>query len=211
MHRERNVAQGLDSAIGIGVENVFKRPSTPNRRVVGVLRGRDRRNHVQKVVNALHRGLGTLDQTHHPANAGNRPGQQAHVVDEFRNYARTQATFDDTLTADPHCEYRTEAHEEHHQRCKQRVDTVEPAVERVALRRALCVALGLLGFKAVNFEYTDSAKGLLGERTNGGLLLLDRMAALVNERRNPVNGPHEHGHRSQCDPTQLRVNLKHKH
>ena len=178
---------------------------------MGSLRRRDRWNHRQKVVDALHRGLGALNQAHHPSDAGNGPGQKAHVVHKFRDDTGAEATLDNALTADPHRQYSTESHKHHHERREQGIDAVKPAVERIALGRALGVALGLLRFKAVDFEHADSAKGLLGERTNGGLLLLDGVASLVNERRNPINGPYKHGHRSQCDPAQLRVHLKHKH
>jgi hypothetical protein len=51
----------------------------------------------------------------------------------------------------------------------------------------------------------------LGEGTDRRLLLLHRVAALVDQRRNAVNGPNQHRHGRQRDPTQFGIDLKHEH
>ena len=81
---------------------------------MGILRGRNCRYYAQKVVDALHGGLGALNEAHHPANTGDGPGKKANVVNKFRDNPRAQPAFYHALAADPNSQNGAEADQQHH-------------------------------------------------------------------------------------------------
>ena len=164
---------------------------------------------VQYLIDALLRSRCLLNGGSHPANGRNRPGQHADVQHEFSHMARADLTCNHSPRTCIDGDDDAQAVQQNNQRPEKGIDAHQP-------HGMVAVFLALTGKKGhkkalphIGLYHPNAGINLLSNGVQSPQLLLDALAAAIDDAADVINGHRQNRQGQQTVQRQLRADPQH--